>query len=172
MNAPLTVADAVSGHRRRKDEWPEARVERMLELLLAQRWSYQQIADDLGVTRNAVSGMIIRMRARQRARLGLRPSPPPTARPNMRKAARAEADRAMRNHRERQPARTAEPNPASFIDLIMEDGRKRCLFPLKESEGGMHMTCCGGRVAEPGADGAPGSYCGYHARLAGAGAAT
>ena len=158
MDDQITLRSVAQQRRGRKDEWPQARIDRMLDLLLAQKKSYQQIADDLGVTRNAVAGMVNTLRVRRRRAIHARPVAKP-------KRARSGAtpksdDRACISHGLIEPASKAKPDPERFSILIAEEGRKRCRWPL-EGEG-MEMVCCGAPVASAGADTMAGSYCAFH----------
>lgn len=147
--------------RQRKDAWPQERIDRMLDMLTAPGWSYQRIADELGVTRGAVSGMVGRLRART-LKGRARPLPKPVAGKRRKPDRTALPDRAARRAKPcAAPSVAPAPDmkPARFADLTPD----ACRFPIEPDDApGPDMTCCGGRVAEPRGAGIAASYCAHH----------
>ncbi|MEX3008983.1 hypothetical protein [Hoeflea sp. TYP-13] len=141
--------------------------DRMVHLYTVRRWSYQRIADALGVTKGVVAGEFNRLRAREtgskarRALLSADPRKAPDGRdgdfyiPGPPQG--AIRDHAVRPLPDPGANEILSPDPIRFTDI---DGDLRCRFPIGGA--GRDLVCCGGAVARPGAEGKSGIYCGHH----------
>lgn len=141
------------------------RIDRILYLLVGEGMTFAQIGEELGISTQAVRGLINRQKIRERVS---HPRPMPAFHDTLGKrpaALPAPPDRAIAPpspvSRQSKPV---DCTPATFVELLESDPQRlRCRFPI-EGEG-RAMTCCGAPVADPGrATGLAGSYCAYHLR--------
>jgi GcrA cell cycle regulator len=131
------------------ETWTDERVD-LFKQLWADGLTAPQIANILGVTRNAVLGKRLRLKLPERLRT---PPAKPRNRPT-RLYARKYPTIRYRNPLAEAPAMAARENPCSLLDL--DD--KRCHWPNGHpSEPSFYF--CGGVVER-------GSYCDFHSRVA------
>jgi GcrA cell cycle regulator len=140
--------------------WTDERVE-LLKRRFEAGLSCRQIADDIGVSRNAVIGKLSRLNlTREKARDARRPAPKAAAkghRPGTGPRLRYQMLRAL--YAEPQPAADDEPIHNGHCCSLLELSDARCRWPIS-TPGADDFCFCG----NPPVDGLP--YCAGHTRLA------
>ena len=140
--------------------WTTERVE-LLKSRFAAGLSCREIANDIGVSRNAVIGKLSRLNltreegggARRRARRGAAKGDRPRA------AARLQHPMLLTLHDEPQPAADEEPIHNGHCCSLLELSEERCRWPIS-TPGAADFCFCGNTPVE----GLP--YCAGHTRLA------
>ena len=143
-----------------KPTWTDERVE-LLKRRFEAGLSCRQIADDIGVSRNAVIGKLSRLNlTREKARDVRRPAPKAAAkghRPGTVPRLRCQMRLAL--YAEPQPAADDEPIHNGHCCSLLELSDARCRWPIS-TPGAVDFCFCGNTPVE----GLP--YCAGHTRLA------
>ncbi len=143
-----------------KPTWTDERVE-LLKRRFEAGLSCRQIADDIGVSRNAVIGKLSRLNlTREKARDARRPAPKAAAkghRPGTVPRLRCQMRLAL--YAEPQPAADDEPIHNGHCCSLLELSDARCRWPIS-TPGAEDFCFCGNTPVE----GLP--YCAGHTRLA------
>ena len=143
-----------------KPTWTDERVE-LLKRRFEAGLSCRQIADDIGVSRNAVIGKLSRLNlTREKARDARRPAPKAAAkghRPGTVPRLRCQMRLAL--YAEPQPAADDEPIHNGHCCSLLELSDARCRWPIS-TPGADDFRFCG----NPPVEGLP--YCAGHTRLA------
>jgi GcrA cell cycle regulator len=143
-----------------KPTWTDERVE-LLKRRFEAGLSCRQIADDIGVSRNAVIGKLSRLNlTREKARDARRPAPKAAAkghRPGTGPRLRCQMRLAL--YAEPQPAGDDEPIHNGHCCSLLELSDARCRWPIS-TPGAEDFRFCG----NPPVEGLP--YCAGHTRLA------
>ena len=143
-----------------KPTWTDERVE-LLKRRFEAGLSCRQIADDIGVSRNAVIGKLSRLNlTREKARDARRPAPKAAAkghRPGTVPRLRCQMRLAL--YAEPQPAADDEPIHNGHCCSLLELSDARCRWPIS-TPGAVDFCFCGNTPVE----GLP--YCAGHTRLA------
>jgi GcrA cell cycle regulator len=129
----------MGGHR-----WTDERLA-LLRRLASEGMSGQQIADKLGITRNAVAGMAWRLNIERPKKPKIKKAKPPKPAINLQFAAKESVDGS---------------NKITFrCYTILELSPGECRWPVGETADGLHTFCANRK--DPAV-----SYCDYHAKIA------
>jgi len=140
--------------------WTEERLER-LKIHFAAGLTCRQIADDIGVSRNAVIGKLSRLDLTREKNAGARrPTPKGPARTRSPGSVpRLQYQMLATLYAEPEPAAFDGPIPSEHCCSLLELSEQRCRWPIS-TPGAVDFRFCG----NPPLEGVP--YCAGHARLA------